>query len=196
VQSKVEKLALALAGISSIGAIIYWFAFDFRGTGLAAYLPFVIPPVAATIFGFARHRRFADQVRLWEMIMEPFPSRNFPAETLDPKLHGIGWMEVRGGVKVGAVVTLPADDGIHLQMASGSWRFNDKLIPWEEIARLSYLRTGTLRDFGAASLGYVAVQFASPRNLKMVIPWRETFHSMVPHRLGFQEVGQVSGAAS
>jgi hypothetical protein len=136
VQTKVEKFALATVVVTSIGAIVYWFAFDFRGAGLAAYLPFLIPPGAATAFWFVRERRFAVQLQLWDTIMEPFPSRNFPAETLDPKLHGVGWMEVRGGVKVGAVICLPNEDGINLQMASGSWRFNDKLIPWEEIVIL------------------------------------------------------------
>ena len=194
-QSKVEKLALALAIVSSIGAIIYWFAFDFRRAGPAAYLPFLILPAAAAIYWIARERRFAVQVQLWETIMEPFPSRHFPAETLNPKLHGVGRLEVRGGVTIGGVISLPSEDGIHLQMTTGSWRFSDKLLPWEEIARLSYWHTRTLRGFGSVPLGYVAVQFAIPRNLKMVIPWRETFHSLVPQRLGFQDVSQVSGAA-
>ena len=185
---------MAFIAVSSVVAVVYWFAFDFREVGLVAYLPFLLPPIAAAIYWFGRERRFAAQVQLWETIMEPFPSRVFPAERLDPTRQGFGWMEVRGGVKIGVVISLPSEDGIHLQMGSGRWRFNDKLLPWEEIAKLSYLGTGTHRSFGAGSVGYVAVQFITPRNLKMVVPWRETFHSLVPERLGFQEVRPVSGA--
>jgi hypothetical protein len=196
VQSRVEKVALMLAAISVVGSALYWFAYNFRVAGLAAYLPFLVPFIAIAVFWFAREHRFAAQVQLWDTIMEPFPSRTFPAETLDPERHGVGRMEIRDGVTVGAVISLPGDEGIHLQMATGSWRFNDKLIPWEEITSLSFWRTKTLRGFGSVSLGYVAIQFATPRNLKMVIPWRETFQPLVPQSLGFQEAGQISGAAS
>jgi hypothetical protein len=195
VLTKGERILLAAAIASCLGAIIYWTLFDFRRAGFAAYLPFLIPPVAVVSFWVVRERRLRAQVVLWEAVMAPFPTRNFPAPTLDLESHGVGWMEVRGGVKVGAVVCQPTDAGIHLRMAYGSPRFNPKLIPWEEIARLSYLQTGTLKGFGEASLGYVAVQFATPRNLKMVIPWRETFNSLVPQRLGFEALGRVSGAA-
>ena len=138
----------------------------------------------------AREQRLKAQVALWDSIMSPFPSRDFPDTFVDPNRHGIGWMEVHGGVKLGTVLSLPSKDGIFLQMAMNASRFHDKIIPWDEIAHLTYLKAGTHRDFGTASLGFAAVQFTTPRNLKMVIPWRETFVAKIPDRLGFQEVSQ------
>ena len=161
-----RKILLATAIASCLGVIIYWTLFDFWRAGFAAYLPFLIPPIAAASFWVSRERRLRTQVVLWKAVMAPFPTRNFPAATLDLESQGVGWMEIRGGVKVGAVACQPTDAGIHLRMAYGSPRFNPKLIPWEEIARLSYLQTGTLKGFGEASLGYVAVQFAAPRTAR------------------------------
>jgi hypothetical protein len=188
VQSTTEKVALVLTGVSVFAVTAWWWVYDFTYAGFSAYLPFLIPPILAAIYWFVRERRLEAQVSLWESVMNPFPNRDFPDGILDPKRHGVGWMEVNEGVKLGAVLSLPSEDGIHLQMSMNAGRFRDKLIPWEEIARLTYLKAGKLSEFGTTSLGFVAIQFTTPRNLKMVIPWRETFVAHVPERLGFQEV--------
>jgi hypothetical protein len=189
-RSKVEKMAIFCLGISVLGVAAWWWFSDFSNAGVSAYLPFLIPPILGLIFLVSRERRLEAQVALWDSTMKPFPNRDCPDTFVDPKRHGIGWMEVHGGVKLGTVLSLPSEDGIFLQMAMNASRFHDKFIPWDEIARLTYLKTGMHRDFATASLGFAAVQFTTPRNLKMVIPWRETFVTQIPDRLGFQEVRQ------
>ena len=183
-----EKTALIAVGLSLLGSAIWWWLTDFWRYGLSAYLPFLAVPVTIALYWFAREHRLRAQVNLWESVLQSFPNRDFPGGELDPKRDGLGWMEAHGGTRLGAVRTLPGNDGIHVQMALTTDRFSDKLIPWSEVARIVHAPERNLRDFGDVSLSYASVQFSSIRKPGVVIPWRETFDPDVPEHVGLQKL--------
>lgn len=192
-RSTTEKAALLALGISLVGSVAWWSSHDFWRTGVFAYVPFLSIPITAAFYWVARERRLRAQVTVWETLLREFPNKDFPAGALDPKQEGVGWMEVRGGTRVGAVRTLPGREGIHMQMAWSSGRYTDKLIPWHGVARIVHVPERQLREFGPVSLSYASIRFTSPRDLGLVIPWRETFDLQVPEHVGIQQLGR-SGA--